>query len=50
MVGIKVPRYCLSGDTVNPASRMESTGEGYKIHISGSTFSELQKQGDFVCV
>ncbi|MFM7725323.1 MAG: adenylate/guanylate cyclase domain-containing protein, partial [Flavobacteriales bacterium] len=43
IVGVKKFQYDIWGDTVNTASRMESTGESGKINISQSTF-ELVKE------
>ncbi len=47
VIGHKKLSYDIWGDTVNTASRMESSGEAGKINISGSTY-ELVKDF-FIC-
>lgn len=48
IVGVKKFSYDIWGDTVNIASRMESSGEVGKVNISGTTY-ELVKE-KFKCV
>ena len=42
IVGIKKFAYDIWGDTVNTASRMETSGEAGKVNISGATFEYIK--------
>jgi len=42
VVGASIPKFTIFGDSVNVASRMESTGKSMKIQCSKTTFDLLQ--------
>ena len=48
IVGVKKFAYDIWGDTVNTASRMESSGEVGKVNISGTTYELVKNK--FTCV
>ncbi|UXI20303.1 phosphatase protein [Sarcoptes scabiei] len=48
VIGVISPRYCIFGDSVNIASRLESTGSPNSIHISHTTKNWLEKYQNFI--
>jgi class 3 adenylate cyclase/Tfp pilus assembly protein PilF len=47
IVGVKKFQYDIWGDTVNTASRMESSGEVGKVNISEATYALVKNDGSF---
>ena len=47
IVGVKKFQYDIWGDTVNTASRMESSGEAGQVNISQDTYEQIKDDPDF---
>jgi class 3 adenylate cyclase/Tfp pilus assembly protein PilF len=47
IVGVKKFQYDIWGDTVNTASRMESSGEVGKVNISATTYDLVKEKSEF---
>ena len=48
IVGVKKFQYDIWGDTVNTASRMESSGAVDKVNISQATYDLLNDESGFI--
>ena len=48
VVGIKMPRYLLFGETVNTGALVEASGEAMRVHVSHTTAEILECDGRFL--
>ncbi|XP_055331412.1 retinal guanylyl cyclase 1-like [Paramacrobiotus metropolitanus] len=47
IVGSRIPKYCLFGEAVSTAAKLEATSEPSKIHVSPTTAEIITKSGGF---